>query len=98
VRDLAILFIHLTVMLTRLLGASGVRSVVAESLLLKRQLLILNRPCERAPNLRPIDRVIAGLCAGLMRPTRLDRSAIVFKPSTMQRDYRRLPRCTQRQT
>lgn len=57
--------------------------MVAESLLVKHQLLVLSRPRGRAPNLRPMDRIIAGLCAGLMRPARLARSAIVLKPSTI---------------
>jgi putative transposase len=102
-RDLAVLFGHLIATVARLLGRGGARSVVAESLLLRHQLLILNRSRVRAPNLRPIDRVIAGLCTGLMRPARLLRSAIVLKPSTItgfhralvQRKYRLLfsPKC-----
>ncbi len=82
-RDLATLFIHLLVTVARLFGPGGARSVVAESLLLKHQLLILNRSRARAPDLRPTDRVIIGLCAILMRPTRLLRSVIVLKPSTI---------------
>ena len=89
-RDLAILFIHLIVTTARLFGPGGRRSIVAESLLVKHQLLILNRSRERAPNLRPMDRVIAGLCAGVMRPTRLTRSAIVLKPSTIMGFHRAL--------
>jgi len=61
----------------------GARSIIVESLLLKYQLLILNRSRARAPNLRPVDRIIASLCAGLIRPARLLRSAIVLKPSTL---------------
>ena len=49
-------------------------SVVAESLLLKHQLLILNRSRERAPKLRPADRLIAGLYAAMMRPASLLRT------------------------
>ena len=90
IRDLAILFIHLIVTITRLFGPGGARSVVAESLLVKHQLLILNRSRERAPVLRPIDRLIVGLCAILMRPTRLLRSAIVLKPSTILSFHRAL--------
>ena len=60
-RYLALLLIHLMVMIVRLFGPGGARSIVAESLLVKYQLLILNRPRERAPNLRPMDRVITGL-------------------------------------
>ena len=56
-RDLATLFVHLVWTGCRLLRPGGGRSVVAESLLLKHQLLILNRPRERAPNLRPTDRI-----------------------------------------
>ncbi len=89
-RDLAILFIHLIVTITRLFGPGGARSVVAESLLVKHQLLILNRSRERAPVLRPIDRFIVGLFAILIRPTRLLRSAVVLRPSTILSVHRTL--------
>jgi hypothetical protein len=84
-RDLVILFIHLIVTLARLLGPGGMRSVVAESVLVKHQLLILNRSKARSPNLRTSDRLVAGLCAIRIRPARLIRSAIVLKPSTLLR-------------
>src|SRR5207245_9900046 len=82
----------------RLAGPGGARSVVAEFVLVKHQLLILNLFRKRSPNLRASDRVVAGLCALLMRPGRLIRAAIVFKPSTLlslhraliRRRYRRL--------
>jgi len=98
VRDLTVLILHLLATVARLAGPGGARSVVAESLLVKQQLLILNRSRKRSPNLRPADRVVAGLCALFMRPSRLIRSAIVVKPSTLlslhraliQRKYRRL--------
>ena len=97
-RDHAVLFLHLLATVARLVGPGGARSVVAESVLVKHQLLILNRSRKRSPNLRPADRVVVGLCALFMRPGRLIRSAIVFKPSTLlnlhrvliQRKYRRL--------
>ena len=73
-RDLAVLFLHLIVTIVRLAGPRGARSVVAESVLLKQQLLILNRPRKRSPNLRVSDRIVAGLCALLMRHGRLIRS------------------------
>ena len=82
-RDLVILFVHLIVPLARLAGPGGIRSVVAESVLVKQQLLILNRLRQRSPNLRTSDRLVAGLCALLIRPARLIRSAIVLKPSTL---------------
>jgi len=82
-RDLAILLVHLCSTLIRMMGPSRVHAVVAESLLVKHQLLILTRTQRRAPNLRPMDRVVAGLCSLLMRPTRIIRLAIVFRPSTI---------------
>ena len=84
------LFMHLVVTVARLLGPGGTRSVVAESLLVKHQLLILNRSRARAPVLRPGDRIVFGLCAILMRPARLLRAAIILKPSTILRIHREL--------
>ncbi len=89
-RDGIFLLIHLMVTIAKLLGPGGVRSVVAESLLVKHQLLLLNRARGRAPNLRPMDRVIAGLCACFMRPARVVRSGIVLKPSTIMSFHRAL--------
>jgi putative transposase len=89
-RDLVILFIHVIATLARLLGPGGVRSVIAESVLLKQQLLILNRSRQRSPNLRFSDRLVAGLCALLICPARLIRSAVVLKPSTLLSLHRTL--------
>ena len=89
-RDLAVLFLHLVATLIRLVGPGGARAVVAESVLIKQQLLILNRSRRRSPNLRLADRVVAGVCTLLMRPSRLVRVAIVLKPSTLLRLHRAL--------
>jgi hypothetical protein len=88
VRDLAVLVLHLLTTIARLAGPGGTRSVVAESVLLKQQLLILNRTRKRAPNLRPVDRVVAGACALLTRPTRLVRAAVGLEEleRNLQRD------------
>jgi hypothetical protein len=53
VRDLAVLLLHLLVTVARLAGPGGARAVAAESVLVKHQLLILNRSRKRSPNLRP---------------------------------------------
>ena len=82
-RDLIILLIHLIATLARLMGPGGLRSVVAESLLVKHQLLILNRSRHRAPNLRASDRILAGACVLFMRPARVFRSAIVHTATRM---------------
>src|SRR2546429_6688732 len=81
--NLVPLFVHFLATLARLLGPRGVRSIVAASLILKHQLLIAARSRQRSPNLCTSDRILAGLMALLVRPTRLLRSAIVLKPSTL---------------
>ena len=48
-RNLVILFVHVMATLARLLGPGGIRSVIAESVLAKQQLLILNRSRQRNP-------------------------------------------------
>ena len=54
--DFLVLFIHLGVTIIRLMRPGGARAIVAESLLLKQQLLIVARARHRAPDLRPLDR------------------------------------------
>jgi transposase InsO family protein len=81
--DFLILFVHLIVTVVRLGGPGGLRSVIAESLMLRHQLLLLNRGRKRAPNLRTTDQIFAGLCTLFIRPARVLRSAIVLKPSTL---------------
>jgi putative transposase len=88
--DLAVLFLHLLATVARLAGPGGARAVVAESVLVKQQLLILNRSRRRAPKLRLSDGMVAGVCTLLIRPSRLVRSAIVLKPSTLFRLHRAL--------
>ena len=71
-RDPIILLVHLIATLARLMGPGGLRSVVAESVLVKHQLLILNRSRHRSPNLRASDRILACVCALFMRVSRWD--------------------------
>ena len=67
----------------RLAKPGGFRSVVAEPVLIRHQLLILSRGRKRAPNLHGCDRLIGGLCTLFIGRTRILRSAIVLKPSTL---------------
>ena len=82
-RDFLILFVHVIVTVARLAKPGGLRSVVAESALVRQRPLVLNRGRKRAPNLRPADRIIAGLCTFFMGSSRLLRSAIVLRPATL---------------
>ena len=91
-RDLLALFLYVVITFVRVVRPGGVRSVMAESVLLKHQLFILNRTHQRAPNLRPLDRVIAGFCSLFIKAKRLPRITIVLKPSTLLNFHRALVR------
>jgi putative transposase len=64
-RALVILFVHGIATFAR---TGGIRSVAAESVLVKQQLLILNRSRQWSPNLRSSDRLVVGMCALFIRP------------------------------
>jgi hypothetical protein len=84
------LIAHLVTTLVRLALPGGVRAVIAESLLLKHQLLILNRSRNRAPRLTPWDRLLFGVGAFLVASNRLPKIAIGIKPATLLRFHRAL--------
>src|SRR5215468_7737053 len=82
-RHLIVLIVHLITTVLRVVRPGGVRAVIAESVLAKHQLLILNRSRRRSPNLHALDRIIAGFCSLSIKPSRFCRVAIDFKPSTL---------------
>jgi hypothetical protein len=82
-RELFILISHLLVTLAKLGARGGLGAVVAESLAVKHQLLIMKRAQRRAPNLTSWDRLVLGVCALLVSPKRLSKMAVILKPSTL---------------
>ena len=84
-KDLLILLIHLLTTIAKLLGPGGAKAVVADSLLMKQQLLINTRSRKRSPNLLPHDRFLLGFWSLFLSPRRLLRTAIVIRPSTLLR-------------
>jgi putative transposase len=89
-RDLIILFVHVITTVFRLAKPGGLRAVIAESVLAKHQLLILDRSRRRAPNLYIWDRLIAGFCSLWISRIGFRKVAIAFKPSTLLRFHRDL--------
>ena len=83
---------HLIVTIIRIVAPGGTRAVVAESLLLKHQLLILNRSRRKAPPLRALDRILLGLGAMLISPQRILKVAVAVRPTTLLRFHRALVR------
>ena len=91
-RDWLVLMAHLIVTTIRTVTPGGARAVIAESLLLKHQLLILNRSRKKAPKLRAWDRILLGLGAMLVSPQRILKLAVAIRPSTLLRFHRALVR------
>jgi len=76
---------HLLSTLAKLIKPGGGRSVVAENLLPKQQLIVHSRSRQRAPNLTTHYRILLGFLSLFLAPRRLDRAAIILKPSTLLR-------------
>ena len=74
-KDLLLLLAHLLTTLAKLLGRGGAKAIVADSLLMKQQLLIINRPRRRAPNLTMIDRLLLGFWSLFLSSKRIRRAA-----------------------
>jgi putative transposase len=97
-KDLLVLLAHLLTSIATLLGPGGAKAVVADSLLMKQQLLIINRTRRRAPNLSVVDRFLLGLWSLFLSPRRIQRASVIIRPSTLlkfhnllrQRKYRLL--------
>ena len=84
------LIAHLLVTLARLAKPGGLGAVVAESVAVKHQLLILRRARRPAPYLTSWDRLALGVCTLLVSPKRLSKMAVILKPSTLLYFHRAL--------
>jgi transposase InsO family protein len=80
-----LLALHLLSALAKLIRPGGYRTVIAENLLLKQQLLIHSRARHRSPNLNIQDRTILGFLSLFLSPRRILRVAIIIRPSTLLR-------------
>jgi len=83
IKDLLILLTHLLTRVAKLLGAGGARPVVADSLLMKQKLLVIHRSRRRAPNLSTLDRFLFGFWSLFLNPCRIQRAAVIIRPSTL---------------
>ena len=84
-KDLIYLLFHLLTTLAKLIRPGGSRTVIAENLLLKQQLIIHSRSRLRAPNLSTQDRSLLGFWSLFLSPKRIVRAAIIIKPSSLLR-------------
>ena len=82
-KDLLILLAHLLTTVAKFLGPGGAKAVVADSLLMKQQLLVISRSRRRAPNLSALDLFLFGFWSVFLNPRRIQRAAMIFRPSTL---------------
>ena len=89
-RDVIYLLCHLLTTVANLLRPGGGKTIIAENLMLKQQLILHSRSRQRAPNLSTQDRALLGFLSLFLHPRRLFRSAIIIKPSTLLRFHNAL--------
>jgi hypothetical protein len=82
-RTVIVLAIHLVVTILKLLQPGGLRTVAAENLVLKHQLLISQRGRQRAPNLGSLDRTLLGLRTLFLSTKRICQVSVLLKPATL---------------
>ena len=97
-KELFVLIAHLLTTLITLARPGGVRAVAAESMALKLQLVVVHRTRKRAPPMTPWDRLVFGLCALWIAPSRRQKGSgcVPVLPSTFQRFHDTLVRCKYR--
>ena len=81
--DLLILLAHLLITVAKLPGPGGTRAVVADSLLMKQQLIVIKRSRRRAPNLLALDRFLFGFWSLFLSSRHIQRAAVIIRPSTL---------------
>ena len=85
-----ILIVHFMVTAAKLLRPGGAKAIMAETLLMKHQLLVSNRSRKRSPNLTALDRFVFGVCSLFINENRFSKLAVVLQQSTLQRFYQAL--------
>jgi putative transposase len=83
IKDPLLLLAHLLSTIANLVGPGGAKTVVAQSLLMKQQLLIVNRSRRRAPGLSAFDRFQLGFWSLFLGRRHIRRAAVIIQPSTL---------------
>ncbi len=87
-RTVLLLVVHFLATLAKLVGPGDARGVVADSLLIKHRLIVINQSRQRAPNLTGLDRFLFGFWSLFMNPKRLFKSNVILKTSTFLHFYK----------
>ena len=81
---------HILTTTFRLLIPGGTRTIIAENIALRRQLLILSRKQKSSPNLQTSDRFTFAWCAEYLSPQKLLKNALIIKPETILKFHKHL--------
>ena len=76
--------------LLMLLKPDGAKALIAENIMLRNQLILVNRRRKWAPNLSLWDRLTFAILAAVVYPKRLARVAIIIKPSMLIKFHKAL--------
>ena len=77
------LLIHFFVSAIKLLKPGGVKVVMAETIAMKQQLIVMNRGKKRSPVLTTPDRFLFGILAFFISGNRLKKIAVIIKTATL---------------
>ncbi len=80
-------FIRIIIMLAK---PEGTKALIAENMMLRKQLIQLSRKHKHSPKLSFLDRLFFAILAHFINPTRLIKSAIIIKPATIIRFHKAL--------
>ncbi len=73
-----------------LLKPGGAKSLVAENIILRKQLIVINRGRKRAPSIDLWDRLVFGFLTAIIYPKRIARAAIIIKPAMLIKFHKAL--------
>jgi len=82
-KSLLMVFGHLLYVIVKLMSPGGIRTLIAENLLLKQQMIVLNRGRGRAPNVPSVQKLILGFLSSLIPMRRLTKVSVSLKASTL---------------
>jgi len=86
-KEIVILFNHLLTTVAKMLGTGDAKSIIAENLLLKQQLLVVTRSRRQAPNLSTADRFLMAFQSFFLQPGRIARNALSVQPSALLKSH-----------
>ena len=89
-KEFFILTFHFLRALLVVIKPGGVKSIVAENVMLRHQLIIIGRSRKRSPNLSVWDRLKLAFITAIIKPSALFKNAIIIKPSVLIKFHKAL--------